>query len=396
MKFIGNEEDLCYPKEEMMAFLEEAIKNKDKYLEHFLELLDLDKDMFHHLFEIDMFLDATPEANNGTQSAFFLSQDQMNNGDPSIHVPTYYIEMLMDEMQEHDESKKSAFYNLAAIVLLHETIHYNRCIIVNNSITLQETEIPAPSGIEIFKKHYDEMESLLSRNYDPNKEYIVLKVIRRENDIVASVFNNNDNTFADYIFPFEIYKNTNMQDILDNLEETIKIAETEHLPFPLKQNRISLIERESIPAMVMHMDTENKDRLTYPLNNQEMKKENKLIKSQIGIEEALTEALAMTIFFARKEDSIESRKIYELLDNNSEDYDVKLASQMLGTWDKEMFRWFMLSCYEEYYDDRLASTYGDKYEQLKVIFDYLYNSDESHEIINRVFYEDGLKTVQKK
>ena len=147
----------------------------------------------------------------------------------------------------------------------------------------------------------------------------------------------------------------------------------------------------------MHLDVENKDNLRFPMTNEEISYENKKINSQIGIEEAISEVLAYVIYFSRKFDSVEEPKIHEITDENMDTYDYKLAAKMLSKWDKDMYKWFMLSCYQDHYEDRLAQTYGKDYDDLKTCFSYLYDSyPNENTIVQQTIYKSGLKLVQKK
>lgn len=100
----------------------EAIKN----LKHFLELLDLNPEAFNHLYDIYIKLGNTFEGSSAKYSC-------ENN---YIILDIYYLEELAElyiTSGYNEKTLNNCILNVA-LTIIHETIHANRTIIIENSV----------------------------------------------------------------------------------------------------------------------------------------------------------------------------------------------------------------------------------------------------------------------
>lgn len=104
---------------------QEAIKN----IKHFLELLDLNKEAFNHLYNIEIKID------NIKKNEFA----QYNLYDNIIILDIDKI-IELAAGNEYNEKTKNIIIDTIAITIIHETIHANRTIMIENTININNIE----------------------------------------------------------------------------------------------------------------------------------------------------------------------------------------------------------------------------------------------------------------
>ena len=110
-------------KEEINDFLDDSFYLSKLFFKSFVEYLGLNKELFDHLYNVDLVIN-NEDFDFDEGVAFYLPSEE----EPSINLHPIYIEELM-ESSDSDNNK----YNLS-MTLLHEMIHINRSILINNVV----------------------------------------------------------------------------------------------------------------------------------------------------------------------------------------------------------------------------------------------------------------------
>ncbi len=99
---------------------------------NFFDLLGIDSSLFTHLMDNRIIIDYTSEF--GSAIACYLSNE---NGDNTIHIGAIYINNLLDILKKNNNivEYKNIIDEITATIV-HEVIHSNRDIYINNSINL--------------------------------------------------------------------------------------------------------------------------------------------------------------------------------------------------------------------------------------------------------------------
>ena len=97
-----------------------------------------------------------------------------------------------------------------------------------------------------------------------------------------------------------------------------------------------------------------------------------IIIKQIGLEEAMIEALSLIIMESSNHMSFNKNRICDILLNRKYTDDVMLALKMFKFMKEDIFYWFILSCYEDTYNNRLISIFKRDYGRLISLFAILH------------------------
>ena len=364
-------------------FVLDSIDNAYQAIDYFFDYINIDKSLFNHLKQIPVFIDN--ECDNERITAYFIVRDKVLH-EPVIHIVRKYINLLLDDSNRELSIKKLSWS------IIHETIHCNRCIILNNLINDQDTNIVNNSNTEELKKEYNELEELLSIYYNPKKEvYDVLKVKYDDEFMDIYAYNEIKDSYELYI----IHKNRlyNIFDI-NEINQLLTFNYNNNYTDIKPYSTIKKITKYNEEDVCMNFDYDSGN-ISVPFNRNSSIIERNKISLNEGIEEALTEAFSGIILFMNDNHNISfidaCNKLYILTDN----YDIKLAIDFIKTLSIDDIRWFFLSCYMDEYDNRLKKIMYYNYERLLYCFKQLYEISFNEKEQDKKLYLEGRSLIMK-
>ena len=133
------------------------------------------------------------------------------------------------------------------------------------------------------------------------------------------------------------------------------------------------------------------------LSYEEVSDISDIVASQFGLEESFTEALAHLMVYHKDKDKLYINEYCEeMINKDSTTKDIKLAYMLIDKMSLDDIRWFILSSYEDGYNNRFVHLFKEDYNQFMLnmysIFTSVYNKSdvdideyqESEEIIKRL------------
>ena len=367
-----------FNKEEMENFLKIGIDRAKSSLNHFFKLLEIDPSLFDHLFDIRIFIDYNNEiieleTINGTlqDSVIATYETADSEKDDVIAISKDYIEQLIFYLNENYIARQDVI-NEIATTIVHELLHRNRTIILDNSLKVDDIKAHdmyeekfKDYDLQLFKNLLDDTIKSGFYNYfdyivpikatinDDNKYHVV--AYDKQSDCFCiyedQTFGHNDDKFVTLL---KIGLELNANDI----QHTKKVS------IPYKNGPY---EDEYFAGSIAYYHQED-------LNEPKKQRDTRLEKVSY-LEESLIETIAKLIIYSRKKDNIDLEDFYNKIsaDENLHE-DVQLVAKMLMKMDISMIEWFILSSYEDIYDDKLYKVFNDKYEKLLLYFEKMMNS----------------------
>lgn len=382
IKIDGNFYQLHFSDELFYTLVKLANERKNKILKSFIKKLDLDPSLFEHLYNIDIFIDNNE--NDSNSLAFYINNDERTN-EPSISLSALYVEELLDRISKN-LSNKEKHINQLVVTLIHETIHCNRSIIVKNSIGSKEIDRPTHVDDKFYNELYDECDRLLLERFN-GEDITILNVKEFNQDYEVVIYNRITDCFEYYIIDSSVLKNS--KSIFDDIKKLINSnSEGVYLDFVLP-----LQNRDAQSDLVTNLDVDFEYQI--PLSSMEQMVEEEKICSQLGLEEALTECLAYIIFESSNHSTFDKDEICTKLENDFKTYDIKIANEIFKQMDKDTIKWFILSCYEDEYTNRIKEFYKDDYSSLVSMVDSIYSTYRKLEKPDIELCENAIKLVKK-
>ena len=364
IRVVGNDKKYNHSLEQYDEMINNATSIGYEAIYHFFDLIGIDRNLFSHFKDIKMVLDLDKE--NKDMVAFYenLSEDDIDL-DNSIHFLPEYLDYLIDDYMD-------SYVDLVKTVI-HETIHANRSITINNGVLYPECYL---RNAKEYEKYSLMLGDLIK---DSSYLYQVLKFDRSESFYTVYAYENITGDF--YIFRLPI--NFDITSIKD-MDELLN-----------KKNRLfDLISRVENPydkedaSIVANYSTSYKDPLTIT------KKDTYNISSetnkQMDFEECLTEAFAQIIYYLKDKDEY---NIDELIEYGNFLPYIELALEYIKTLDMDTIRWFFLSCYDEEYRNRFYELYGKDY--FKLIDNYSFAFDQSMQQNPVTNYDSTISLIKQ-
>lgn len=383
-----------YNKEEFDNYLKIGINRAKNSLNHFFELLEIDPELFNHLFDIEIIIDYDNKVIKrriidgklrDEEFAIYSSAD--NNTDDKIYISKDYIRDLLLDLKDNYISRQDVINDIA-LTIVHEILHRNRTIILDK--TLKYDDVPYYDKYnELFKNHDIEMykklldDTISSGFYNYFDRYIPIKATIKENnkyDVLA--YDKINDIFC-------LYNNQSFGLDSDKPLTLLKIG--------LELNTIHIVHDidERIPYNNGPYEEEyyaHSIAYYHQSNLNESKEDRDIrLKNLIFLEESLVEIIAKFIIYSRKMNSLDIKDFYNKIINDEDiDDNEKLAVTMLYKMGLSTVKWFVLSSYEDEYDDKLYKVFKEKYNALLEHFkniminskDYDKSIADANEIIN--------------
>lgn len=341
----------------------------NKSLFHFFELIGLDKKLFSHLKDIQIALDLDIDNDYEYMIAFY---ENINVDDHELDNTIHLLPEYLDSIFEKDTI--SAFNDLIK-TLIHETIHANRSIMINNAVLYPECFL---SSIREYEEYRSMFGHLIKKS---NKKFQVLKVENNNSFYTVYAYSNQSGDFYVYSlstrFNFDINSIEYIEKLLNNNINFFDFISQIENPYDMNPT-----------SLVANYSTWYKNPLT--LKRKEMKNVSNEVDKQTDFEESITEAFTRIIFYLldKKEYNID-----ELLKDESLLPNVRLALQYINTLDMDTIRWFFLSCYDEEYRNKFYEMHKNDYFSLidKISLAYRKSMDDEE----YTGYDDCMKLIVK-
>lgn len=351
-----------------------AINRAHESIKHFLKLLNLDSEIFEHLFDFDIKVDYEKlHIDNDTCAIFRLNNDKEGN---NIYIGYDYISSKIKEFEEGNISKQDVVNDLS-ITIIHEILHANRSIIIGSE-DQEELDLLGHN-----REFYDEiLIDYINSGVDTiYSRYVPLYVYSSMLNIFDVVVYDKVNKSYDLYRNLEFDSNNKYPTIgLYMNSEEFELMPDEVHPY----EDINELKYINDPAVVYHQ------------NNKTISEEQQshIIDLQNKFEEILVEGLATIILFTRKTSNLDLNRFYE---NYFEVYKDDIRSEnMLGikllcAFGLDGIKWFIMSSYGEVYEDRLFNTFKEKYYKLLESFRVLIDMESSKtEEMKSMYYIDSI------
>ena len=268
--------------EEKYTFVNDLYKESTDYIKHFFELMGYNPKAFNHLYNINIKI--TEKEYNGLDDDYDAEYVPKTN---TIYVYNDYIEDMLDLMEDSEDKKRKDIVKLNfCFTLIHEILHANRAIMINNSLNINNFD-KYFDNVYIQNKELDNNDNMniaLASDYlaENSERYILNKnnsLDKHELDIENRLLalNNFEELLTNFI-TFMIIKNKtndnlNIEDFLDNTIENINDKTTILMAKLIKSSGTESIDwfltsayGEYYEDYFQKMFNENYDKLLYYCN----------------------------------------------------------------------------------------------------------------------------------
>ena len=352
-------------------------------LQHFFSLLDLDPEMFSHLYSIPLKL-----GNRLDAKAFYDTYENI------IYIDKDYLMGCINRF-ESDPSEKDIL-NMANTIL-HEMLHANRTVMINNETTSNNLDVKIDDERERYKQErkgfnteeYDKyLYRILSGDKYQYKTYIPVRISINGNKTLNIVAYNNDSHDYDLFYNVDI----GLEFLDKDFQHTVA-KELDTMKYKPDKTYYSLkFTEENIELASDYYDGELIDRKPKNMSISDYNdylddrqfEIQKRLNTQRSLEEILTEAMSNIIMTARDDDRLKLDVVCKkVIDYPGRSEDVRAAAKIIDYAGLDMVKWFLTSAYKEYYEDYLKELFKDKYKDILSNADKLYISDNPNQMYTR-------------
>ena len=359
-----------------------AYKSKEianECFKNFCNLIDLNPELYEHLYNIPMKIGETEG----------LAEYKPNEN--IIIINGDYIIELIDEYGEDE----NVVLNIA-FSLIHEMIHANRTIMIEgglNALNIKKTDDELllygqkKMGYDV-EEFVNILSEIINKPYTNDlKKYIPIKVkINKNGSYTVIAFNRETNCFDEFdnhFFNAKMEKDIDkfFHDIGIELEHSHRVTKTIYTKTNGEKDRASVINDYYMPynkngKLIQNHEMDHNistkkfasildSKTEYVLNRME---------NSNGFEETLTETLALIIMLTRKDNYLDLDAITTKIIEKDKSADITMAATLIQRMGIDMIKWYMLSAYSEFYDDELERTFKERYDDLLLDFNDLYES----------------------
>lgn len=391
---------------EIQKLVERTHKIAVESLRNFFVLLDLNPDAFNHLYEIEMDFD-----DNENLASYSPIDNKISLNREVFNEALYDIEDYPNRQEEIE-------VNLA-ISMVHEMIHANRTVLIDNGVTTLSLErfkkeeqirlIQQKQGYDLDVLRY-QLSQMLDKPYIKEfKKYIPFNI--KEKNGVYEVLTYNLIT--------KNYEKFSSNDFCDDYSEDkdkflsavgFRLNNTEYEESDIIY---SFTGKDTRPVVAcdyvddykpfftdedLSLSFEEINDLEEDLNYEYEQKVDKL-EGKDALEESLTETLAIITIMSRKQKTLDLDIVTTKIEENEECIDLKVAAKLIRALGKDTIRWFMTSAYEPYYQDKFSTIFEEQYNCLLYDFSNLYSAsqyEENDEKTNKYEINDVNKIIKQK
>ena len=382
-------------------------------LKNFFELLDFDSEAFNHLYNISMKIDKLGEE---------IAAEYAPDENYIIINSTHLEEMLelIDESQNDENTKNKVILNMA-FTLVHEILHANRAIIIEDGLnltTIAEKEKDELSNFSQKKSGHDLnqynflLSGMLSKPFIVEFEQFIPIKARLNKDgsytIIAYNLKTKDyNEFSNQYF--EAINNGDIDKFLYQIGIELNNGKTKH---KITNVIYSFVNDNNHPEIVLgneyYHPYSNRGRILNQnsLSSQDEYKNlleektdkifSRLVLSN-GFEETITDVLAMIIIKTRNKKELDLNAITTEIFNSSDSVpNEKSMLKLIQAVGIDLIKWFLTSAYTSYYNDFLEKIFQERYDDLLFDFDDLYETTRNQEEVDQFSIDDIQEIIEKK
>lgn len=351
------------------------------------------------------------ESINKFLSKLNLNPDAFSHlSDVKIQITNYNIDNSYEAENNTIIINKEVLENHVlevALTLVHELLHANRTIIINDTINkLTNTDLSEyyikrkdiiNEYIYVFEKKLTEEEKNAFFKYIPikitpndNNTFNVIahnKITQSYEEFSNIVLNNNEKYPNGELFKIiglqlnDKKNNYKSIDIDPNKEIEYSILNSFYSSLSPNKNNKQSIDDEKILNICDYFHPFNEPD---SLENLKEKYISTRLKQQHGFEEVMVESIAHIIIMSRNDNDINLDKIYSKLEkSNTIDIDTLMGLKLIKTIGPDVLNWFMISCYDDTYYNMFAHTVKEHYQSLIKNFSDLYNDVMNKKEINQ-------------
>ena len=369
-------------------------------IKNFCRLIDLYPELFSHIYNISIIIGKTEE----DAPAQYMTNENY------IIINQDYIEDMIEKLNEYsnDERKKNRIITNVAVTLVHEMIHANRALMIENGLNSMNASQQVDNELINYAQHkqghsveqyMNLLETMIGKPYIIDfKKYIPIKVtIKSDGSYTIIAYNRETKDYDEFANQFFNTKMDNDVDKfihnigieLNNSRNNYKITETIYSLQDDANDQKTVIASD----YYIHYNQRGKlvndfDVSSKGISPQEYAKildakTNEVedrIENANGFEEVITEALASIIVMSRNDEQLELDLITDkIIKSETSLTDERIAAKFIQRMGIDMIRWFMTSVYAEYYDDELERIFKKRYDDLLLDFNDLYEAGKYDE-----------------
>lgn len=348
--------------EKLILKIKKLIMSSKIKLYYFIEQIGLDPDDYSHLFDIKIYLNVSTEKVNS-----YAVYSPENN---SIEIN------LINFINFDDEKLEKVFYQ----TFIHETLHANRGIYAHNVTNSIDCEhfcgYNFDLNIDLYKNRlYKLIEEGIYDNYD---NIVPISIKKTINEKIGIYYNKRNKVF---------YK-TKLNDEVNDLDDLYLYVDSNII-----QESIGILyypEDLSVNYLACHYDFKsNLDKIN------DFNKINEKINKQILLEECLIDGLSFIVCNIDKTGFDLENILNYALDSNDVTLDMAIGITILTKNGKDFLKWFINSCYEEEYTDRIYEIYAYHYDELLELCSDVYNYLAGYKKENKNQYNEYLVKTLK-
>lgn len=375
-----------HTKEEMEQLVSSSNELSNQMLSHFFELLGFDRDLFNHLYDLEIKIDYDTilynklahyesfdfnnEDEEDSEELNFDEEDKYENNN-GIVINGFYIDEYLTRLD--NGAKKSEIMEEIARTIIHEKLHSNRDVLLKSEVNFSNVNyyLKYLKMTDNDKKTYEEC-NLLKNNIELNDELTILKIENYNNYSLVYIYDNDEKRFNVYKLNLKNIKFNNdtqkyFKDIINyiianKINPIKKIFDFEYL---FKQNNLDI-----------NNIYESNKKFT-SINEVEAAKE--IIAIKFGLEEALIESLTLIIYYHSDKDLLNIEDACDYIQNKTSSDLVKNGITIYKEYKEDFVKWFILSSYQDEYNSELNKIYGNDYINILKKFEEIFYSSELDE-----------------
>ncbi len=321
--------------------------------EKFIKNINLEPSMYDHIYNIKVSYNKMPDDKIGEYNA-------VTN---SININSNWLDEL--------ELDNKSILNVANVIL-HEMIHANRTIIINNGLSLSHVSDKLNNEINLYEIDTYKLQNLFEKD-------IVIKRISIDNN-ECIIYNKKQKRI-----------NILEEDESGTLQLKKSIADIKHQEYEMPAvvcDYYHEYDNKVVKEKCKTLDEYLKKFL------KEVEEINEMIKRQDSLEETMTEVIALIILINRKKDYFNLEECCNKLKENVVSVDEKIILSFLEKMDTEFIRWFFTAVYEEHYVNEYKNILKEEYDRFLTEFDYILDTVKNNEKVDRNKLDDIKKIIK--
>ena len=363
--------------------------------------LGLDPNLFNHIYSVNMVVRKIKSKKNELPVCATLEQKTF-----TLLIDRDYVESLM-EMSNNKELSEDALVLNLALTIVHEMLHINRTIIINNLPNAYNYQLNLQRDIRRSEQKFSEYdvpkydrltERMIREGHLDDFEYFMPVDIKVSATglVTAVVYNKKTGNF-------QVYKNTGKDLPLiklldyDNYEElytivgkqvnmgTGKLRCVETLSSLKGDLRGAEKDDTTLSAdFYFNLHDEKLEKAVTPKDFEEILTNDYKVaidRMEYGrrLEEAITEALAVIIVYSKNTLEFDLDYYCDIVVGNDERAENRIAANIIRLGGIELLKWFATSSYDEYYEDKLKKLFGAQYYKFMELIHIIFNKRDQKE-----------------